>query len=298
VAAKRRPLVHLIDGPVWVFRSYYSLPEMSAPGGTPTHAAYGYANTLLKYLADHQPSHVAVAFDFAQESFRNDAFPEYKAQRGEVPDDLEPQWELCTRITEALGIPALEVEGYEADDAIATVATGLLSRGADARVVTTDKDLAQLVREDGRVLLWDMTKESEVDADGVRKKFGVDPEQIPDYLGLVGDSVDNLPGVPGVGPKSAAAALRAFGRIEDIPPDPEKWQGVAVRGAARVAGLVDEHRELALRTRELATLVRDVPGLRADLRGLQWRVRDHTVAEELFESFGWGGITERIPKAR
>ena len=129
-----------------------------------------------------------------------------------------------------------------------------------------------------------------------REKFGVDPQQIPDYLGLIGDSVDNLPGVPGVGPKGAAAALRAFGRIEDIPADPEKWQGVPVRGAKRVAGLVDEHRALALQTRELATLVSDVPGLRAELRGLQWRVRDHTVAEELFESFGWGGIAERIPK--
>lgn len=295
---RRGPLVHLIDGPVWVFRSYYSLPEMHAPDGTPTHAAYGYANTLLKYLADHAPTHVVVAFDFSQESFRNRAFPAYKAQRGEVPDDLEPQWEFCTQITRALGIPAVEIEGYEADDAIATYAAQLLARGADARVVTTDKDLAQLVREDGRVVIWDMAKEREIDADGVREKFGVDPQQIPDYLGLIGDSVDNLPGVPGVGPKSAAAALRAFGRIEDIPADPEEWHGVTVRGAKRVAGLVDEHRALALQTRELATLVSDVPGLRADLRGVQWRVRDHTVAEQLFESYGWGGITERIPKGR
>lgn len=293
--AGKRPLVHLIDGPVWVFRAYYSLPPMTSPEGVPTSAAYGYANTLLKYLADHQPTHLAVAFDFAQESFRNEEFPEYKAQRGEVPDDLEPQWDMCTAITRALGIPVGEVEGYEADDVIATWATQLQPR-ANVRIVTTDKDMAQLVREDGRATMWDMAKEREVDAEGVREKFGVDPDRIADYLGLIGDTVDNLPGVPGVGPKGAAAALRAFGRIEDVPVDPEKWEGVQLRGAARVASLVDEHREVALETRRLATLVRDVPGVRSDLRSLQYKVGDHTIAEELFESLGWEGIATRIPR--
>jgi 5'-3' exonuclease len=130
----------------------------------------------------------------------------------------------------------------------------------------------------------------------VREKFGVDPSQITDYLGLIGDTVDNLPGVPGVGPKGASAALCAFGRIEDIPADAAKWEGLAVRGARRIAGLVDEHRELALRTRGLATLVRDVPGLAGGLRALQWKLRDHTVAEALFESFGWDRIATRIPR--
>ncbi|MBW2268550.1 MAG: exodeoxyribonuclease IX [Deltaproteobacteria bacterium] len=299
--AKRRtrgPLVHLIDGPIWVFRAYYSLPSMTSPDGRPTNAAYGYANTLLRYLADHEPTHIAVAFDFAQESFRNEEFPEYKAQRDEMPDDLEPQWEMCMEITRALGIQLGEVEGYEADDVIATWATRLLARGASARIVTTDKDMAQLVREDGRATLWDMKRERDVDADGVREKFGVAPDQITDYLGLIGDVVDNLPGVPGVGPKGASVALRAFGRIEDIPADAEKWEGLRVRGATRAAGLVDEHRELALRTRGLATLVRDVPGLRGDLRCLQWKLSDHTVAEALFESLGWDRITTRIPRPR
>ena len=136
---------------------------------------------------------------------------------------------------EVLGIPIFEHEGYEADDVIATWATQLLRRGASIRVVTTDKDLAQLVREDGRVTLWDMARQSECDADGVRERFGVDPAQIPDYLGLVGDTVDNLPGVPGVGAKTAAAALRAFGCIESVPADPASWSGVPVRGAKRAA---------------------------------------------------------------
>jgi DNA polymerase-1 len=294
--AGRKPVVHLIDGSVYVFRAYYSLPPMQAPDGAPTNAAYGYTNSLIKYLTDHAPTHIAVAFDASMESFRNQLFPEYKAQRDEVPDDLEPQWGFCTDATEALGVPAIEAEGYEADDVIGTLATRLADQGCRVVVVSTDKDLAQLVREDGSVTMFDMAKEIPVDADGVRAKFGVDPAQIPDFLGIVGDAVDNLPGVPGVGPKGAAAALGAFGRIEDVPADPQAWSAVKVRGAKRLAALLDEHRELALRTRGLATLVRDVPGLRADLRSLAWRGADAGRVESLFAELGWNRIAERIPR--
>ena len=206
--ARAAPLAHLIDGPVYVFRAYYALPPMAAPDGTPTNAAYGYASSLLKYLADFEPSHAAVAFDHAMTSFRNEIFPAYKAQRDEPPADLEPQFELCRQVTEALGLASFERPAYEADDLIATLVAGLVRRRARAVIVSTDKDLAQLVREDGRVSLYDPAKRQKVDADGVRARFGVDPSQIPDYLGLMGDAVDNLPGVPGVGTKSAAAALR------------------------------------------------------------------------------------------
>jgi len=256
--ARAAPLVHLIDGSVYVFRAYHALPPMAAPDGAPTNAAYGYTSSLVKYLADFEPSHAAVVFDHAMPSFRNEIFPAYKAQRDEPPTDLVPQFELCKQVTEALGLAAFERPAYEADDLIATLVAGVVRRRARAVIVSTDKDLAQLVREDGRVSLYDPARRERVDADGVRARFGVDPGQIPDYLGLMGDAVDNLPGVPGVGTKSAAAALRAFGRIEKIPADPQAWAGVAVRGARRIAALVDEHRELALCTRELATLRCDV----------------------------------------
>ena len=291
-----KPVVHLIDGSVYVFRAYYSMPPMEAPDGTPTNAAYGYTNSIIKYLTDYSPTHIAVAFDASMESFRNEVFPEYKAQRDEVPDDLEPQWGFCSDATEALGIPALEAERYEADDVIGTLATRLADSGCRVVVVSTDKDLAQLVREDGSVTMFDLAKETLMDADGVREKFGVDPAQIPDYLGIVGDTVDNLPGVPGVGPKGAAAALGAFGRIEDVPGDPDAWSAVKVRGARRLAALIQEHRAQALKTRELATLVCDVPGLRADLRSFAWRGADADRVETLFAELGWNRIAERIPR--
>ena len=184
---------------------------------------------------------------------------------------------------------------------IATLSRQLMRKGARAVVVSSDKDLAQLVREDGRVVTHDLAREITRDADGVREKFGVDPAQITDFLGLVGDTVDNLPGVPGVGPKSASAVLGHFGRIEDIPSDVETWPEAArasVRGAARLAQRVEEHRERALLTRELATLRADVPGIRADLRQLTWRGAYRDRAREFFDRLGWERITSRVPAWR
>jgi 5'-3' exonuclease len=162
-------------------------------------------------------------------------------------------------------------------------------------VVTSDKDLSQLVREDGRVVLHDIAKDRRMDADGVRAKFGVNPNQIPDYLGLVGDSVDNLPGVPGIGPKSASAALGAFGDIDAIPDDPNLWAGVPVRGAKRLAAAVAQHRDQAIRVRELATVRRDVPDLAPQPDELAIRGASREVLRPLFDRLGWGRIRDRVP---
>jgi len=292
----KRPLAHLIDGSVYIFRAYYSLPPMSAPDGTPTNAAYGFANALIKYLDETQATHAAVAFDFSGGSFRNEIEPEYKAQRGAPPEDLAPQFEICVRVACALGLAVFAKERYEADDLLATIAHKLATSGASARIVTSDKDLAQLVREDGRIVAYDLARDELRDADAVRSKFGVDPDQIPDYLGLVGDAVDNLPGVPGVGPKGASAALQAFGKIEHIPADPREWAEVDVRGTARVAALIDEHRERALRTRELATVVRDVPDTHPTLSHLAYRGASPGKTRTLFDEMGWEHIATRISR--
>jgi DNA polymerase-1 len=290
------PLVHIFDGHVYIFRAYYSLPEMTADDGTPCNAAYGFANTLIRYASEQDPSHVGVCFDAAMTSFRNEVEPEYKAQRGAPPDDLEPQFDLCHEISVALGFATYEIDDYEADDLIGTLVDEVIRRRGSARVLTTDKDLCQLVREDGRVVVHDLAKERTFDADGVRDKFGVSPDQIPDYLGLVGDTVDNLPGVPGVGAKSAAALLQIFESIETIPAAFDAWPEVSIRGAKRLAEKIDTHRARALKTKDLATVVRSVPGLKPQLRDLAYRGADRERTEELFDRLGWNRIKDRIPK--
>ena len=272
---------------------------MTAPDGMRVETAYGFTNTLIKYLTAEltreQPGHVACCFDFALTSFRNELFPAYKSSREDAPPELEAQFALCQEASRALGVASFAVPDYEADDLIATLTEKLLAQGARVRVVSSDKDLSQLVTADGRVTLYDLARDREHDAEAVRERFGVYPEQIPDYLGLVGDAVDDLPGVPGVGPKGAAAALAAFGGLEAMPACPEEWAGVPVRGARRLGERIAAHREQALQVRELATLVREVPGLEADLEDLAWRGADRAVVDALFERLGWGRIATRIP---
>ena len=298
------PLVHLFDGHVYIFRAYHSLPPMTADDGTPCNAAYGFANTLIRYAADEDPSHVAVCFDAAMTSFRNAIEPGYKATRGETPDDLEPQFDLCREIAEALGFAVFEQDDYEADDLIGSLCENVLRAEARARVLTTDKDLCQLVREDGRVVVHDLAKEKTFDAAAVVEKFGVRPAQIPDYLGLVGDVVDNLPGVPGVGSKSAAAILRVFESIEAIPLGADvatahpAWGSVQVRGAAKLAEKLALHRDRALATKSLATVLREVPGLTPALDELAYRGADRERVERLFARLGWNRIRDRIPRWR
>jgi 5'-3' exonuclease len=269
---------------------------MQAPDGTPTNAAYGFASALIRYLAERRPSHLACCFDFAMTSFRNERFPGYKVSRGETPPpDLEPQFELCREASVALGVPAFEAEGYEADDVIATLTAQLSRRAEQVVVVTTDKDLAQLVTEDGRVVLHDFARDVTLDTGAVRARFGVPPALVPDWLALVGDAADDLPGVPGFGPKSAAAALGTFGGLERFPADSEAWKALPARGAARLAERFSAHREQALAVRELATVVRRVPGVRARLGELAWRGPDRERWQALCRRLGWGRIATRVP---
>jgi DNA polymerase-1 len=291
--------IHIVDGHVFIFRAFFSMPDMRTPDKRPMGAAYGFTNMLLRHWRERKPTHMAVCFDHAMESFRNEIEPGYKAQRGETDEELEVQFDMCRRAAIAIGMPVYEMPNYEADDVIATLATQMLATpGTKVSIYTTDKDLAQLVREDGRSELADFGKDDIVDADGVRAKFGVDPDQIPDYLGLVGDTVDNLPGVPGVGKKTASAALRAFGEIQHIPADPKEWLDLQLRGSKRAATLIDEHRERALLTKELATVHRKVPGIKAGLRDLELRGAHRDKVDDLFSELGWGRILDRIPHFR
>jgi DNA polymerase I len=270
---------------------------MQAPDGTPTQAAYGFASALIRYLGEREPSHVACCFDFALTSFRNERFPSYKASRGQAaPPDLEPQFALCKEVSAALGVPVFEREGYEADDVIATLVERLAGEGARVVVVSTDKDLAQLVTEDGRVVVHDFARARTLDAEAVRARFGVSPGLVPDWLALVGDAADDLPGFAGFGPKSAAAALATFGPLDAFPADPAAWDAVPARGARRLAERFAAQGPRALEVRALATVVRDVPDIRTTLGVLAWRGVEPDRWRALCKRLGWGRIATRVPQ--
>jgi DNA polymerase-1 len=210
---EERPLV-LVDGSSYLYRAFHAMPALANSRNEPTGAVYGVTNMLRKLLKDYDPALMAVVFDAKGKTFRDDIYPEYKAHRPPMPDALAEQIAPIHDIVRALGLPLLSVEGVEADDVIGTLVREASAAGIDTLVSTGDKDMAQLV--DGRVRLVDTMQEREYDHDAVVEKFGVAPEQIVDYLALVGDTSDNIPGVPGVGPKTAAKWLQQYGTLDNL----------------------------------------------------------------------------------
>ncbi|MFQ5631928.1 MAG: 5'-3' exonuclease H3TH domain-containing protein, partial [bacterium] len=197
--------IYLIDASVYVFRAYFSLPSrIKDQDSNPANAIYGFAGFLCQFLEQTKPTHIAIAFDKSlTTSFRNDFYPDYKAQRELPPPELEAQFEHCMALSRALGLPTFVNTIYEADDIIGTLAEAMRHRGFANMIVTSDKDLAQIIGKNDT--LWDFAKDRKLNYNGVQEHFGVLPEQIVDYLALVGDKVDNIPGVAGVGAKTAVA---------------------------------------------------------------------------------------------
>ena len=261
--------IHLIDGTYELFRAFFAVPKGERPGGVEVSGARVLLRSLAAWLTRGEVTHVAAAFDTVIESFRNRLFAGYKTGEG-IDPDLFAQFPLAERITHALGIATWSMIEFEADDALAAFAA---RAEADPRVTrvflcTPDKDLAQCVRGE-RVVLCDRHRGVLTDEAGVIAKFGVPPASIPDFLALVGDTADGIPGVPRWGAKSAAQLLARWGALERIPPDPALWQ-VKVRGAENLARSLAEHREAALLYRRLATLRLDVP-LPETTDELAWR---------------------------
>ena len=261
--------LHLVDGTYELFRAHFGAPSRTDPNGRPVAAVRGLVQTLLALLRQDDVSHVAIAFDHVIPSFRNELFDGYKTGE-DAPADVLAQFDLAERAASALGLVVWPMVEFEADDVIATAA----ARWADAPGVeqvvmcSPDKDLAQMVRGDSVVGL-DRRRRQTMDEAAVRDKFGVSPASIPDYLALVGDAADGIPGIPRWGAKSAAAMLSRYEYIERIPPDPADWD-VKVRGAAAMAGTLAERREDAMLYKRLATLRLDVP-IRETLDELRWR---------------------------
>ena len=211
---KKENRLILIDGSAYIFRAYYALPPMNKKDGTPVNAVFGFTNMLVKLIEDYREEKLIVIFDAARENFRNKIYKDYKANRGETPEDLIPQFDLIKKCVKAFNIPQLEIEGFEADDIIATYSTQATKLNIPSLIVSSDKDLMQLVNE--KVQMFDPMKNKTIGIDQVIEKFGVSPNKVVQIQALTGDKVDNIPGAPGIGPKTALELIKQYGDIEKL----------------------------------------------------------------------------------
>ncbi len=260
VPATAIPAAHLIDGSLYVFRAWHSMPnEFFDADGHPINAVHGYTRFLCELLERAQPEHIAVAFDASlTSSFRNAIYPAYKANRELPPPDLERQFVQCRAITEALGIYLMIDHSFEADDLIGNTVWNLRALGWRSVIVSADKDFGQLLGEHDEQ--WDYARGLRWGPAGVHERLGVHPHQVADYLALCGDSVDNIPGVPGVGAKTAAILLSHFGNLDTLLDRIDEVGYLRFRGAAACALKLREHGDKALLYRRLTRIALDAPG--------------------------------------
>ena len=256
---KKSDHFYLVDGSGYIFRAYYALPPLTRKSdGLPVGAVSGFCNMLFKLLEDsksndnsEKPTHFAVIFDSARKNFRNDIYSEYKGNRSDAPDDLIPQFEFIRKSVLAFNLPSIELINYEADDLIATYVEQILSKGAKATIVSSDKDLMQLYRKNVRI--YDPMKNKFINEEDVNNKFGVKPEKVVDVQALAGDSTDNVPGVPGIGVKTAAELINEYGNLENLLKNAKK-----IKQNKRRETLI-ENSDKAIISKKLVELKNDVP---------------------------------------
>ena len=279
-----RPDLVLIDGSSYLYRAFHALPPLTNSAGQPTGAVHGVLSMLLKFLREFEPPHIAVVFDAPGKTFRDELFAEYKANRPPMPDDLRSQTEPLLEAVEALGLPVLRIGGVEADDVIGTLACRAAEAGQQVLISTGDKDMAQLVNE--HITLINTMSNTVLDRAGVKAKFDVFPEQIIDYLALVGDSSDNIPGIDKVGPKTAAKWLNKYGTLDAL-----------LAHAAEVEGKVGENLRAGLATlalsRQLATISCDLQ-LPLDEAGLVRRAPDSARLRALYRRLELRSLLQQL----
>lgn len=283
------PPVYLVDASVYVFRAWFSMPDdFVNAAGEPTNAAYGFAGFLCSLLEQTTPRHVGVAFDESlTTSFRNEIYPQYKANRDPAPIELKRQFAWARLIAESMGIRCFSDPNFEADDLIGTLAGYWRERGHPVCLVSSDKDLTQLVHDGDQ--WWDFSRNQKLGVQQVAGKFGVRPEQIAEYLALTGDSVDNIPGVPGIGPKSAAALLSHFGDLDTLYRRLEEVARLSIRGAKSLHHKLDEHRAAVELARQLTVIRTDVPSALATPEIARGQV-DEAGLNRLFDQLQFGGM--------
>lgn len=277
----------LVDGYGFLFRAYHSLPPLTNAQGVPVGAVYGFMNMLVKLLSAKEADYVAVVLDAGKKTFRHQMYESYKANRPPAPDDLIPQFSLVREAITALNLPVLEVEGYEADDVIATYAKRAVTEGIEVTIVSGDKDLTQLITPE--VKLYDPLKLRYITPEYVKEKYGVLPERMLDLLALTGDSSDNIPGVPGIGPKTAAQLLEEFGSLEDI-----LAKAGTIKQEKRRQSLL-QHRENALLSKDLVQLCTTVP-LDRPITTLTVTSPDMSILTQFLATHGFKTLLARLEK--
>jgi DNA polymerase-1 len=287
----RAPRLFLIDGSSYIYRAFFALPPAVNSAGFPTNATYGFISFMMKLLKRHQPEYVAVALDAGRQTFRNQMFVEYKSNRRQAPPDLVLQLPHIRRVLDAMNVVVLALADYEADDLIGTLCATLCDEDCALIVVSSDKDLMQLVTD--RVSLFDSVKERWIGAREVKARFGVEPERVPEVLGLMGDVVDNIPGVKGVGQKTAIALMQQFRDLEDLYGNLEQLQHSNLRGVARLREALQNGKETAFLSRGLATIRKNVP-MQIDLEELRFKLPSRDKMRSLFEELEFDNLVKLL----
>jgi DNA polymerase-1 len=280
------PVLTLIDASGFIFRAYHAIPPLSTSKGVPTNAVLGFTRMVLKAIKDLKPTHLALAFDKESRTERQKIDPNYKANRPAPPDDLVPQFELIRRVVDVLNVPIIEVAGWEADDVIGTLAVRARAEGFCVQVVTGDKDFIQIVDTDVR--LFDPMKDVHTGPEEVKAKLGIEPKQMRDYLALVGDATDNVPKVPGVGPKTATELIQQFGSIETLLARLDEVKKPKIREA------IGSHRESLLKALQLVTFKTDLD-LKITMPDLARRPIDTPRAKQLFTDLEFYRLVSELP---
>lgn len=277
--------IFIVDGSGYIFRAFHALPPLTRTDGTPVGAVLGFVNMLLKLLNQSDGTHLVVVFDAARKNFRNDIYPEYKANRGETPEDLIPQFPLIREACKAFNVPTVEMDGYEADDLIATYTNRMRDRGGLVTIVSSDKDLMQLV--DAHVDMLDPMKNRTIATEEVLEKFGVKPEKVVDVQALAGDSSDNVPGVPGIGVKTAAELINQYGSLESL-----LEKATEIKQPKRRQNLI-EFAEMARVSKKLVQLESQAP-IETSLDEFEKQVPDFEEARTFLEQQNFHSVINRL----
>lgn len=279
-----KPVLYLIDGSSYIFRAYYALRHLSNSKGFPTNAVYGFTAMLFKFLKDYKPEYIGMVFDSKGDVFRNEIYPEYKANRSEPPDDLIPQFDKIFEMVDAFNMARIQQEGVEADDLMGTIAKEVSAKGIEVMLVTGDKDFTQLVSD--KVTLLDTMKNSQTGVEQVKEKYGVLPDRVIDVFALMGDSVDNIPGVKGIGEKTAVSLISQFGSLDELLKHLDEV-------TPRQKKLIEEHHDMALLSKELVTIKTDVE-METGLESFRYGGVDELKLKELFQELEFKNLLKEL----